>query len=218
MKSYMKTHLRLLTTIAISTCFSCGKDHSNCPEVIAKYSFLDSSNLRKNPYQYRNLDSLVYLSDMGDTLVLHKSASQNEWVGGDYNGGGMDCGNVPTCYYEEKSIFYDKSLVWQGYFRVFHGKRGFVGLPESENKNLGNTISFGFNSLSFRFKDSDVDNPLASIYLKSVTFNNRIFNDVIRSYVNNADSNQSQIYYNKDYGVVHIVDKTNNTNWTLQYP
>jgi hypothetical protein len=207
-----------LLVILLTQVFGCIKYDPGCPDVKPNFFHLDSNNLKQNPYHTKKIDSLVYISNKSDTLILVCTfRNENQWIGSDFTYISPDCGGKTTnTYHQAKYIVYDKSInSISRFFRVNHSKQGFTGFDENENKNLVNTIWFGFDNLNFFIHDFEISNPSNITYSSKLTFNNREFTDLIWKYP--SDSTLGKGYFNIELGLVHIVDNRNSTEWTLHY-
>lgn len=216
----MKPHLIYALIILL---FTCCKYDPNCSELVPKHIYLDSGNLVKNPYYLNQVDSLIFLSTQYDTVILKKNRQHIEWVGGDFRRRSLDCGGtMPSSYYEEKFSYFKPIIApsgWNSYFTIHHAKLGFSDANEYENLNMDNTILIDcIYQLRFYLKDYDVDNPQSKHYIAKQTFNGHEFKDLNWTYANFTDSLRGKLYYNKEYGVVHIIDKINDKQWTLITP
>ena len=194
----------VLTLFSLILILGCSKSDSPCNQGF-RYICLDSENLKQNPYYTKHIESLVFYSDKGDTMTL--SCYQREedvMVGADYYFVGPDCGGeIPYTYYQSKHILYNNPFVGNigGYLQVYHHKQD-------------NTIYFKFAGLYFKVKDSDISNPNDNSYVQKITFHNTEFTDVVWKYT--SDTTLGIGYFNRELGLVHIIDKKNNKQWTLK--
>lgn len=194
------------------------KKYSPCADKNPNRYYLDTNNLKQNPYHSKNFDSLVYISDNNDTLILIcTTRNKNEWVGSDYIFLSPDCGGkTAQTYHQANYIVYNKSInTISRFFMVNHTKQGFTGFDESENKNLNNTIWFSFNNLNFFISAFEISNPSYISYIQKSTFNNREFTEL--TWKHPSDSSLGKAYFNKEFGLVHIVDNRTAKKWTLYH-
>lgn len=197
--------------IMLYLAFAC-KRTNPCMEVNPVNYYLDSVSLSKNPYYTERFDTLIYVSNKGDSMKLHCFKRSEVMVEGDFSMFSPDCGGWEALSrYQLKNFEY--KTINNSYIQVAHTRRGFPGYTESGNDLLENVIRINFNWKYYYLGDSEVGNPNVSTFSEKITFNNITYTDVIWKYA--TDTTWGKIYFNKDFGIVHIDDKRNGKEWTL---
>lgn len=149
----------------------------------------DESN--KIPYKER--DTLIFLSDIGDTAIVYGILTKG------YNyrkeGGG---GNCPVWgIYAERRIFEFRSKV----FELDSISTGWgINMYNKERTYFINNLGYPIN------KVNDI-----SLYTDTVTYKGYKIQSII---LDKSDSKIKSVLYNYNYGILRIVT-TNNRTWTL---
>ncbi len=184
----MKKILLLLCAIVLFTC--CNKYDPNCGQYKDEYYKLSNNN--KTKISFKGFDTLVFISNVGDTAILYGQAMKTTNVGFPQQTTNADCPGI-TEYYEKIEIGFwgNQSELYNINFKYY--------VKESSGKdyldfNINNQYNFTNRDLSF------LNNP--SAYNKdSVMYKNNL----VYGYNPSSDPvNSSNILYNYNYGILRI--------------
>lgn len=207
------TCLILLSLIFFSSC----SDNDPCNNSPSKETiiYLGSANKAAIPYRPDGKDTLVYISDVGDTAILFgigaKTYFEREWVRRDAD---PDCGQGDYNLLETLEYTFEgsknkplysisfKAYLWRRYADSEYGDLGGFVINESIRSGTIN-------------KDYDPDVGLAS--LNNINYYTSKVNikgiDFTGNEVNKKLAEDTLIIYNKNYGILQI--NLNNQLWKL---
>jgi hypothetical protein len=215
----LKTKKLFSIVILILLTQSCFKDKSSNPCGAQTYSYqtLDSTEKSKVPYLKTQFDTISYASNKGDTLVFVRQAKDCGWYCKDYYSN-KDCLPNYNCY-ETYGAKYSCNK-GNGSFQFKHGETLYIhfNIRSRIDNEFNNMIEFNFNDLHLIFSTFVLDDIKYVNYIGDTLINGNLFKNSLFEYYEFNHSNIGKGYYCEEFGLFHIQDKLNNTNWTLIKP
>jgi len=170
---------------------------------ITKYEYLTAGALNQTPY-FTNpaFDTISFASDKGDTLTFVKTKTDTSW----YCENQSLASNYKICYQTIHNTY--TTIKGVGSFDVKHSRK-------IDYKDLTNIIEINFTNLYFSVFDERIGLKDSPFYVDSILFNTNYFYVALYVFHNFTFSDIGKAYCNKKFGLFHIEDKQNITNWTI---
>ena len=210
----MKLFSIIILLLLTQSCFK-DKNSNPCGAQTYNYQTLDITSKSKVPYLKKQFDTISYASNKGDTLVFVRQAKDSSWYCKDYYSN-KDCLPNYNCY-ETYGAKYT-CIKGNGSFEFKHGEELFIEVNSNTrpDNDYYNMIEFHFNNnLHVIFCDCVVGDKK---YIGDTIINNVIFKNVFYEFHEFDNYYIGKGYYCEEFGLFHIQDKVNNTNWTLIKP
>lgn len=214
-------HQKLLFYTAIVFLFSfygCQKNVDNCDQKNeASYQFVDPINKTLTPYfRDAKLEYIEYQKNNGDTAHFNLTTLDSLWYVVIDNSN-PNCINKRQDWYQIFHKIYlnnitgDKIEIYQSLLKEIDQLPKYGGPFE-----MINSFELFFNENHFTLRDAIFANPKpSSQYFGTLQIGTVTYNDVIFASNNILDSNTSMAYFNKEFGLLKLVDKKNNVTWTI---
>ena len=189
-----------LTFFGLTFFSSCKRnDSSGCPDTTPSYYYLSADD--KNKIPFTGTDTLIYVSNTGDTAKLFGQEKKDYYNNVRSYGGNPDCSQGSSNYENTLLTFSRNNTVLNNlkYCLYIDVITSFSGLDIS----IDNT---SFNGWIFAAINNE------SNYKDKVLINNQLYN-VIKLKANNDST--SVIFYNHLYGILKI-QLSNNQTWLKQ--
>jgi hypothetical protein len=212
----MKTILTVLLLAFLL--ISCQKNIDDCDQKNeASYQFVDPMNKTLTPYfRDAKLDYIEYQKNNGDTVHFNLTAMDSLWYVVIDNRN-PNCINKRQDWYQIFHKIYinettgDKFEIFQSLFKKIDQLPKYGGPFE-----MYNSFEFYFNEYHYVLNDEIFANPKPSKnYVGTLQIGPVTYNDVVYASNNVLDSNSSIAYFNKEFGLLKLVDKKNNVTWTI---
>jgi hypothetical protein len=199
MKTNYKIILYLLPIVLLFT--TCRKNTTK-PADQHFYYYLTKEQISKTPY-FTNpaFDTLTYISNQNDTLIFAKTKTDTLW----YISSVFDPGGTADKYYHyQQSRNSYATLKGEGKFEVLQSVSS--SFPY---------IALSFNKFLIDFHEYTLSDPKYPTFMDSIQINNKSFYSLTRYHKINGARIDASFYVNKEFGLIYIIDNTNNTNWHL---
>ena len=203
----MKT--KIFSVFFFALTFSCALYFTSCKRsnpcdgvdlstVTTTYNVSDA-NKAKIPYT--GTDTLVFLSDAGDTATLYGQGKKQSYTSSSIAGGSADCPKTHLYQYENIDINYtgNKSLLYQLRFKAY--KYSQIQNP------LTNDIDISVNNVLVASNDFEYVNYNISTPQDSIVFNGNYQSGVF------IDEISKTVLFNYTLGILKLKDSKNKV-WT----
>jgi len=194
----------LLSVFILVNFISCKPDPERIPDKHIYY-YLTAEQLAKTPY-FTNpaFDTLSFVSNQNDTVVFAKTRVDSGWYREiDFNPG---VEFTTYHYYQQISANY-QTIKGDGSFGVVHSKKLAGGYTDQ--------IEFTFKNLIFYARDNRIGTNNGTIYFEAITLGGKIYFKVNKYYYDRSKSNIAECYLNNEYGLIQILDKLSDTEYSL---
>ena len=200
-----KMKLFLFLILLVTLLQSCTKDpDSSMGNGKTTYHYLTEAALNQTPY-FTNpaFDTISFASDKGDTVSFVKIKTDSNWFceksSGSPDNQNMDC-------YQKLHITYN-TIKGTGSFDVKYSYKTLdYGLFR---------IEILFNNFYFIICECIIDDKSYKNYKEKMIINSKTYNNTFFEYHNLVENNVATGYFNKDFGLFHLVDSLNNKNLYL---
>jgi hypothetical protein len=204
MKITRSTTIFLLLLFALLS--GCKKRDTDCP-ASQDYTYnVSKENRSKVPYK-TGYETLTYISDSGDTAVLHGQGIKNYYVtSSDYTTNNPDCGGMDEWHVERIDYSFEgDNLEFLKLSVILSG--GALGKAYTPGDNTD------WTSQEISTKDKS---PLIS-YSTYSTYSNALTDTIIINSKAYSGKYINDLFYSYQNGVLRFNDTLNHKVWTLQF-
>jgi hypothetical protein len=203
----LKTTKTLIYIIAILLLFGACKPEPIESNPTITYHRLKTEQLNKTPYFTNpDFDTLTYLSNKGDTLIFAKLKTDTTWYY--IRTQGAPGVTLNEDYYQTLRNTY-QTIKGNGKFEVRHVKKGIA-----YDRSLDDFVNISLNNINFFLNDYFIGVNHKYI-IDSIEFNKIKYYQVTRFFRNWTDSIAAEGYFNKDFGLIRVEERTQNEIWQL---
>ncbi len=198
--------------------YGCQKNVDDCDQKNeASYQFVDPINKTLTPYfRDAKLDYIEYQKNNGDTVHFNLTTLDSLWYVVIDNRN-PNCINKRKNWYQIFHKIYtsettgDKLEIFQSLYKKIDQLPKYGGPFE-----MYYSFELYFNENHYVLNDEIFANPKPSkYYVGTLQIGSVSYNDVVYASNNVLDSNSSIAYFNKEFGLLKLVDKINNITWTI---
>lgn len=195
-----RTKLLFITIFSIVLIQACKQENSGgCPSYSTYYQKLSASAINQTPYLINPaFDTISFASDKGDTVTFVKTKTDTSWYCVDDNSN-IDCPKTKANCYQ----------ILHNSYKTIKGNGNFDIKLSSHTATSVNVLDITFNDRLYRgISNSAISVKNLDCYIGDKIINTKTYNDVTKlEFIN------SNIFLNKNFGLLMVEYFNDNINW-----